>query len=110
MEAIELIEIIGRGEDSRTQFKANVTNGPSLGGDLVAFSNCKGGRILIGVDDQGLVVGLTADDIRRLNQLISNTATDIVRPSVIPETENVSMSGGLVHRVSQPMARAQIAT
>ena len=99
---LELIEIVGRGEDSRTQFKKNVTNGPSLGGDLVAFSNCKGGRILIGVDDQGLVVGLSADDVRRLNQLISNTATDIVLPAINPETENISMSGGLVMVVTVP--------
>ena len=45
MEAIELIELIGRGEDSRTQFKQTVTNPESVAGDLVAFSNTKGGRI-----------------------------------------------------------------
>ena len=53
MEAIELIELIGRGEDSRTQFKQTITNPESLAGDIVAFSNSKGGRILIGVNDQG---------------------------------------------------------
>ena len=49
MEAIELIELIGRGEDSHTQFKQaqDVTNAQSLAGELVAFSNSKGGRILI---------------------------------------------------------------
>jgi ATP-dependent DNA helicase RecG len=102
MEAIELIAVIGRGEDSRTQFKKNVTNAESLGGDLVAFSNCKGGQILIGIDDRGVVVGLSPDDVRRLNQLLSNTATDIVRPSISPETENVSMTGGLVMVVTVP--------
>ena len=95
MEAIELIELIGRGEDSRTQFKQTITNPESVAGDFVAFSNSKGGRILIGVNDQGTVVGLSADDIRRINQLISNTATDRVRPSINPITENVSI-GGLV--------------
>ena len=53
MEAIELIELIGRGEDSRTQFKKgqSVTNARSLAGEMAAFANGKGGRILIGVDD-----------------------------------------------------------
>lgn len=96
MEAIELIELIGRGEDSRTQFKQTITNPESVAGDLVAFSNSKGGRIVIGVNDQGMVVGLSADDIRRINQLVSNTATNLVRPSVNPTTENVSAGGLLV--------------
>ena len=98
MEAIELIELIGRGEDSHTQFKQNqdVTNAQSLAGELAAFSNSKGGRILIGVSDQGTVTGVSAADIRRLNELLSNTATNNVRPSINPETENVSTSDGLV--------------
>lgn len=96
MEAIELIELIGRGEDSHTQFKQTVTNPESVAGDLVAFSNSKGGRIVIGVNDQGTVVGLTMDDIRRINQLVSNTATNLVRPSINPTTENVSVGGLLV--------------
>ena len=63
---------------------------------MVAFSNSKGGRILIGVDDAGSVTGLTNSDIRRINQLISNTATDSVRPAINPETENISVGDKLV--------------
>jgi len=96
VEAIELIELIGRGEDSRTQFKQNMTSPESLAGELVAFSNCKGGRVIIGVNDQGSVEGLSRDDIRRLNQLLSNTATNLVRPSINPETENILLGGQLV--------------
>jgi ATP-dependent DNA helicase RecG len=96
MEAIEVIELIGHGEDSRSQFKQTITNAESLAGDLVAFSNSKGGRIVIGVNDQGAVVGLSANDIRRINQLLSNTATNLVRPSINPETENVSVGGQLI--------------
>jgi ATP-dependent DNA helicase RecG len=96
MEAIEIIELIGRGEDSRTQFKQTITSPESVAGDLVAFSNSKGGRIVIGVNDQGAVVGLSSDDIRRINQLVSNAATDRVRPSVNPTTENVPVGGLLV--------------
>ena len=96
MEAIDLIELIGRGEDSHTQFKQNITSPESLAGDLVAFSNSKGGKILIGISDQGQVVGLSAENIRRINQMISNTATDRVRPSINPQTENVAVGGNVV--------------
>ncbi|HSW63928.1 MAG TPA: RNA-binding domain-containing protein [Dissulfurispiraceae bacterium] len=104
MEAIELIELINRGEDSRTQFKQgqDVTNARSLAGEIAAFANSKGGRILIGVDDTGSVIGLSPGDIRRINQLISNTATDCVRPSINPETENISVGGLLVMVVTVP--------
>ena len=98
MEAIELIELMGRGEDSHTQFKQSqdVTNATSLAGELAAFANSKGGRILIGVSDQGAVTGVSAADVRRLNELLSNTATNNVRPSINPQTENVATSDGLV--------------
>jgi len=103
MEAIELIELIGRGEDSRTQFKQNLANPESLAGDLVAFSNFKGGRILAGVNDDGTIAGLTADDVRRINQLLSNTATDRVRPSISPTTQNIIVATGqLVMVVTVP--------
>jgi ATP-dependent DNA helicase RecG len=93
MEAIELFELISRGEDGRTQFKKNqeITNAKSLAAEMAAFANGKGGRILIGIDDAGSVIGLSPDDIRRINQLISNTAADCVRPSINPETENISV-------------------
>jgi len=39
METAELLEIIARGEDSKHQFKANVTNEVSLAQEMVAFSN-----------------------------------------------------------------------
>jgi ATP-dependent DNA helicase RecG len=102
MEAIKLIELIGRGEDSRTQFKQTIANPESLAGELVAFSNGKGGQILVGVNDQGKPVGLSSDDIRRINQLISNTATNLVRPSINPETENVSVGGQLIMVIRVP--------
>jgi ATP-dependent DNA helicase RecG len=96
MEAIELIELIRRGEDSQTQLKQNINNPESLAGDLVAFSNSKGGKIIIGVNDQGKVIGLTADDIRRINQLLSNTASQHVHPSINPTSENISTAAGLL--------------
>lgn len=104
MEAIELIELIACGEDSRTQFKKaqDVTNARSLAGEMAAFANSKGGRILICIDDAGSVIGLPPDDIRRINQLISNTATDFVRPSINPETENIPVGGKVVMVVTVP--------
>jgi len=102
MEAIEVIKLIELGEDSHTQFKQTITNPASLAGDLVAFSNSKGGKIIIGVNDQGVVMGLSSEEVRRINQLISNTATNLVRPSVNIESENINVGEKLVIIVKIP--------
>ncbi len=96
MEALELIEILERGEDSEHQFKANLTNAESLAGDMVAFANTKGGMIIIGADDNGKIVNLTADDIRRLNQLVANTASNNVKNPINPITENLKVGDDLL--------------
>jgi len=55
MEIVELLEILSRGEDSKHQFKKNVTNPDSLAGEMVAFSNGTGGTMFIGVNDDGSI-------------------------------------------------------
>ena len=89
----EIHEMVALGEDSRRQFKADVTNADSLAADLVAFSNSSGGVMLIGVADDGKVQGLSGGDVRRINQLIANAATQNMRSPISPITENVPVSG-----------------
>ena len=96
METVELLEIVGRGEDSRHQFKADVTNAVSLAAEIVAFSNSDGGMLFIGVADDGTVHGLDTPDIHRINQLIANAASTHIRPAVNPITENVQVAAGVV--------------
>ena len=88
----ELQQLVKLGEDSSRQFKADVTNADSLAAELVAFSNSRGGTILIGVADDGTLVGLSAQDVRRINQLIGNAATQGIRSPISPRTENVPLA------------------
>src|SRR5690606_11054373 len=96
METTELIDCLSRGEDSRHQFKENFTNADALAAEIVAFANTAGGQIFIGVQNDGTVLGLSHADIDRLNQLISNSASQNVRPAVNPLTENVPHPNGTV--------------
>ncbi|MFN0087565.1 MAG: RNA-binding domain-containing protein [Blastocatellia bacterium] len=100
METIELIELIGRGEDSRHQFKEDFRNMDSLAAEMAAFSNSNGGKLFIGVDDTGEVIGLTFQEIKRLNQLVSKAASQLLNPPICPSTENVAHPNGLVLVVS----------
>ncbi len=96
----ELRTCLDRGEDSQQQFKRDVTNARSLAGELVAFANGQGGRLFIGVADDGSLAPLGATDVRRINQLLSNAATELVRPPISPLSENIVSDGGVVMMVT----------
>ncbi|OPY85799.1 MAG: Divergent AAA domain protein [Syntrophus sp. PtaU1.Bin208] len=92
----ELLAIIALGEDSTRQFKADVRNADSLASEMAAFANTEGGTILIGVADDGSITGLSREDVRRINQLIGNAASHLVRSPLAVKTENVAVGQGKV--------------
>ncbi len=85
----ELKKCIKRGEDSSNQFKSDIRSPDALAAEIVSFLNAKGGTIYIGVDDNGRLPGLGAADVRRINQMLSNVASQHVRNPVSLLTENV---------------------
>lgn len=102
MTEAELLQRIALGEDSRQQFKRTVTHPDALATELVAFANSGGGALLIGVDDGGSIAGLDAVELRQFNQLLSNAASQHMRPPIHPITENVQTAHGLVVVVTIP--------
>ncbi|TGO03438.1 ATP-dependent DNA helicase [Candidatus Thiomargarita nelsonii] len=98
---------IQNGEDSYTQFKVNITNSDKLAEELVAFSNARGGLLIIGIDDNGVVVGVADKDIRRLNQLIGNVINDNVTPPIYPlvTIENIQNKKLLVIEVEEGVSK-----
>ena len=92
----ELKAIAAKGEDSRLQFKQDIRNLDALAAEIVAFSNSEGGRILIGVTDAGGLKGVPRTEIGRLNQLISNAASQHVRSPISPMTDNVIVGKGRI--------------
>lgn len=96
MHTEELLRIVARDEDSRHQFKADVTRANSLAAEMVAFSNSGGGQIFIGINNDGSIAGLNREDVGRINQIISNAASQNVQPPINPYTENMALQEGLV--------------
>lgn len=92
MNEAEIQELAELGEDSKNQFKEDIKSPDSLAAEMSAFANCDGGRILFGVADDGTVPGLTAKDVRRINQMISNTANNNIRSPLTVRTENAKLS------------------
>lgn len=84
MTKTELLEVLKNGENSGVEFKRDVTDNRSFAQELVAFANLEGGRVLMGVDDDGAVVGITRPD---LEEWVMTACRDKIRPEVIPYFE-----------------------
>jgi ATP-dependent DNA helicase RecG len=87
---------LAAGEDSTRQFKVDVRNAESLASEMAAFANSNGGKLFIGVADDGSIQGLTTKDVSRINQLISNAASHLVRSPLAVQTENVALENGRI--------------
>ena len=75
MEIEDLLKIIASGENEKVEFKRMVTN--DLGEEIVALSNSGGGIIVIGVDDNGKIVGCNIKDSK---ERISSFLSSIIPP------------------------------
>jgi len=63
----DLAEIIGRVEDSKTQFKLRFDSIDSLAVEVSAMANSEGGLLVVGISDDAELVGV--DDLHRLEEI-----------------------------------------
>lgn len=98
MNKTELREIINNGENSGVELKRDTEDNRALAKELVAFANLQGGRVLLGVEKNRTVFGLTRFDpgtgtgdtprtYDRLEEWIMQACRDKIRPEIIPYFE-----------------------
>lgn len=108
MDALEVLDLIQMGESSKVQFKVRINDAYKIGTEMVAFSNSKGGLIIIGVDDKtGDVNGLSFEEIAETNKLLANAASDNVRPQIFIETETIAVDSKnvIVVRIAEGLSK-----
>ncbi|QTA86420.1 RNA-binding domain-containing protein [Desulfonema magnum] len=93
MNCNELIEIISKGEDSSHQFKEKIKSIDLLAVEISAFANSEGGILIAGVSDKGDLAGLDTEEIRKLNQWISNATSSKIDPPLFVRTEILLCEG-----------------
>lgn len=93
MNKIEILEMIINGENSGVEFKEEGISTIELAEEIVAFSNFKGGAILIGVNDEGSILGVKRKD---LEEWVMNICRDLVKPAIIPYYEQTKMDEGQI--------------
>ncbi len=85
---MKIAEAIVRGEGPRLDFKRDLSSPKSVLKDIVAFANTAGGTVVIGLEDDGSVVGV-ADPLREEERL-SSKISDGIEPQLLPEIYAVS--------------------
>ena len=100
MDRLELYELIAGGEDTFVEFKRDVSQRSDFAGEMIAFANTQGGRILVGVDDDGTVVGIP--DPKRTEEAVLNIARDNVIPSLRVAIDRVDADEKTVLVVQSP--------
>ena len=82
----ELLEIIRNGENSGIEFKRDDIQNHDLAKELVAFANLEGGIVLLGVEDDGSISGITR---QCLEEWVMTACRDKIRPGLIPFYEQI---------------------
>ncbi len=110
MTSLEVEQIIRSGENAQVEFKEASNGHPqSFYETAVSFSNTDGGIVLLGVDDNGGVIGIDSDWCARLQKDIVSTlnSEDCVYPSIYVQPFIVNLQEGNV-LVCQIPASSQI--
>ncbi len=75
-------DILLNGENQYIEFKEKLDNADSIASEIVAFLNAEGGKIIIGIKDNGEIVGV--DDIKKTEEQILNICRFNCIPEIVP--------------------------
>ncbi|HEY4323381.1 MAG TPA: ATP-binding protein [Mucilaginibacter sp.] len=98
-------KLIFEGEGVKLDFKKTITSCEKIARTMVAFSNNKGGRLLIGVADDGSITGVKSEDEERY--MITKAADFFSKPAIEPIFEEIYIDDKVVLVVEIPEGPAK---
>jgi predicted HTH transcriptional regulator len=87
-------KLIFEGEGVTLDFKKTITNCEKIARTMTSFANNKGGRLLIGVADDGTIKGVKSEDEERY--MITKAAQLYAKPALEPIFEEIYVDDKLV--------------
>ncbi|HTI61679.1 helix-turn-helix domain-containing protein [Mucilaginibacter sp.] len=91
---------IFEGEGVTLDFKKTITSCEKIARTMVSFANNKGGRLLIGVADDGTIKGVKSEDEERY--MITRAAQMFSKPALEPKFEEIYVDDKMVLVVEIP--------
>ncbi len=95
----ELLEIITNGENSGVEFKSDNIRPEQLAKEIVALANFQGGKVIIGVEDDGTISGIHRHN---LEEWVMNIFQDKIHPLILPFYEQIKVDDKTVAVISFP--------
>lgn len=94
-------ELISQGEGLHLDFKFEISDAPKIARSLVAFANTGGGKLLIGVNDEGSIKGIqSAEEFH----MIENAAKYYCKPLVNFSSKEWNIKGKKVLEIDIPFS------
>ena len=94
MNRTQLTDLIEQGEHTRLEFKRQLSASSRIARTLAAFANTSGGILLIGVTDDGRIVGVSSE-FREIEKI--EEATDrLIQPALTVSYETLAPDGRIV--------------
>lgn len=87
-------QLIFEGEGVSLDFKKTITSCEKIAKTMVSFANNKGGRLLVGVADNGEIKGVKSEEEEKY--MLTKAATFYCRPSLEPIFEEVYIDNKIV--------------
>ena len=98
----ELIEKIILGEDATIEFKREMPRRSSLADEIAAFANTQGGMILIGVDDNRVIIGIELQKLDNVEKTVVEICEDSIEPTVPIFTEKLRIDDKNLLKIEIP--------
>ncbi len=77
--------MIKNGETKVLELKKTLATGEGIAKTVIAFSNTAGGKLIIGVEDNLTIKGITTEEADIFPDKIANMLHDLCYPSILPE-------------------------
>ena len=88
-----LYKLIQQGEHQKQDFKFCINDSKKIAKSLVAFANTDGGRLLVGVKDNGNIAGVSSDEEY---YMVEGAATIYSKPKIKFSTQQWKVEGKTV--------------
>lgn len=88
----QILEIIHNGENSGVEFKRDDLRPEQLAKEIVALLNFQGGKVLLGVEDDGTISGIQRTDLE--TWVMDTVLGRYVHPQILPFYEEIQFDEG----------------
>ena len=101
----DILEMLNQGEGAKLEFKRDDVRAEKLAKVIVSFANMNGGRILLGVEDNGTIAALSRENLQ--SWVMDTVIGRHVHPYILPDYEEVSIKGEKIVVLTVPMGTAK---